>query len=220
MSCSSGRSLIRTRTPLPVMRRFSAMPMPPARAGARHGSTVERRLNAEVRFPRLQTPAACRSPRARSTIRPLQEWNHGVTRVASERPILRNLQLRLRLPVLAGRMAVKPTKGSCTFAMAIQIERGSYGTRLARRPRVHRPRLHAGGDGKGQLVGRARRRRPSERGAARRYHRDRQRRGRRSDGGVVGSDRKVPRRGDRADSLRAQRHEVVGQGRRSRRHGG
>lgn len=31
-------------------------------------------------------------------------------------------------PCLPGQMAVKPSKGSCTFAMAFQIERGSYGT--------------------------------------------------------------------------------------------
>ena len=31
-------------------------------------------------------------------------------------------------PCLPGKMAVKPTKGSCTFAMAFQIERGKYGT--------------------------------------------------------------------------------------------
>ena len=31
-------------------------------------------------------------------------------------------------PCLPGGMAVKPTKGSCTFAMAFQIERGTYGT--------------------------------------------------------------------------------------------
>jgi hypothetical protein len=30
-------------------------------------------------------------------------------------------------PCLPGQMAVKPTKGSCTFAMAFQIERGTYG---------------------------------------------------------------------------------------------
>src|SRR5678810_173381 len=30
-------------------------------------------------------------------------------------------------PCLPGQMAVKPTKGSCTFAMAFQIDRGSYG---------------------------------------------------------------------------------------------
>ena len=30
-------------------------------------------------------------------------------------------------PCLPGLMAVKPSKGSCTFAMAFQIERGSYG---------------------------------------------------------------------------------------------
>jgi hypothetical protein len=31
-------------------------------------------------------------------------------------------------PCLPAQMAVKPTKESCTFAMAFQIERGSYGT--------------------------------------------------------------------------------------------
>ena len=31
-------------------------------------------------------------------------------------------------PSILGQMAVRPTKGSCTFAMAMQIERGSYGT--------------------------------------------------------------------------------------------
>lgn len=31
-------------------------------------------------------------------------------------------------PCILGQMAVKPSKGSCTFAMAFQIERGSYGT--------------------------------------------------------------------------------------------
>ena len=31
-------------------------------------------------------------------------------------------------PCLPGQMAVSPTKGSCTFAMAFQIDRGSYGT--------------------------------------------------------------------------------------------
>ena len=30
-------------------------------------------------------------------------------------------------PCLPGQMAVKPSKGSCTFAMAFQIERGKYG---------------------------------------------------------------------------------------------
>ena len=30
-------------------------------------------------------------------------------------------------PCIPGHLAVKPTKGSCTFAMAFQIERGSYG---------------------------------------------------------------------------------------------
>ena len=30
-------------------------------------------------------------------------------------------------PCLPGQMAVRPTKGSCTFAMAFQIERGMFG---------------------------------------------------------------------------------------------
>src|SRR5882672_4021807 len=31
-------------------------------------------------------------------------------------------------PCLPGQMAVSPTKGSCTFAMAFKIDKGSYGT--------------------------------------------------------------------------------------------
>jgi hypothetical protein len=31
-------------------------------------------------------------------------------------------------PCVPGQMAVRPTKGSCAFAMAFQIDRGSYGT--------------------------------------------------------------------------------------------
>src|SRR4026207_2293265 len=31
-------------------------------------------------------------------------------------------------PCVPGQMAVKPTKGTCTFAMAFQVDRGSYGT--------------------------------------------------------------------------------------------
>lgn len=31
-------------------------------------------------------------------------------------------------PCVPGQMAVRPSQGSCTFAMAFQIERGSYGT--------------------------------------------------------------------------------------------
>ena len=37
------------------------------------------------------------------------------------------MQLRLRLPVPPGQLAVRPTNGDCQFAMAFQIERGSYG---------------------------------------------------------------------------------------------
>lgn len=48
--------------------------------------------------------------------------------MARERAILRNVQLRLHLSVSSRQMAVRPSKGSCTFAMGFQIERGSYGT--------------------------------------------------------------------------------------------
>src|SRR5262252_9064673 len=30
-------------------------------------------------------------------------------------------------PCIVGQMAVRPTKGSCTFAMAMQVERGAFG---------------------------------------------------------------------------------------------
>ncbi len=33
-------------------------------------------------------------------------------------------------PCIPGQLAVKPTQGSCTFAMAFQVERGSYGNVL------------------------------------------------------------------------------------------
>ena len=31
-------------------------------------------------------------------------------------------------PCVPGQMAVRPSKGTCTFAMAFQVDRGSYGT--------------------------------------------------------------------------------------------
>src|SRR6185436_5407187 len=31
-------------------------------------------------------------------------------------------------PCILGQMAVRPTKGSCTFAMAMQVERGTFGS--------------------------------------------------------------------------------------------
>jgi hypothetical protein len=31
-------------------------------------------------------------------------------------------------PCITGQMAVEPSKGSCMFAMAFRIDRGSYGT--------------------------------------------------------------------------------------------
>ena len=56
-----------------------------------------------------------------------ERMGHGCTIVAGHRTILRNLQLRFACPC-SGQMAVSPTKGTCTFAMAFQIERGSYGS--------------------------------------------------------------------------------------------
>ena len=112
-------------------------------------------------------------------------------------------------------MAVKPTKGSCTFAMAFQIERGTL-----RRRRRSTVSASSSWDSRRRRWGRATGRsawsptsgRPTEQreaitaiasGAARR-----------ADGGAVGPDRQVPRRRIGADSLRAQRREVVGEGRR------
>jgi hypothetical protein len=49
------------------------------------------------------------------------------TRMEGEWTILRNLQLRFHLSLLPGQLTVSPTKGSCTFAMALQVDRGTYG---------------------------------------------------------------------------------------------
>ena len=92
--------------------------------------------------------------------------------------------------------------------------------RVARRPRLHRPRPDAGGDGQGKLVGRPRRRRARHRRAARRHHGDRQRRGRRPDGRAVGPRREVPRRRVGADHLRSPGRQMVRHGGELRRHGG
>ena len=106
-------------------------------------------------------------------------------------------------PCVPGRMAVSPSKGSCTFAMAFQIERGIYGTVsldglgfivLGFTPEAM---------GEGQLVGRAHRRRASKRRAARRDHGYRQRCRGRSDGGAVGTGRQVSGRRVGADPLRS-----------------
>ena len=46
-------------------------------------------------------------------------------------------------PCVPAQLAVMPTKGSCLFAMAFQIEKGRYDRVLARRSRIHPPRVHA-----------------------------------------------------------------------------
>jgi preprotein translocase SecF subunit len=51
---------------------------------------------------------------------------YGDVSVECERPVLRDLQLRFRMPVSAGQLASRPSKGICQFAMAFQIERGKY----------------------------------------------------------------------------------------------
>ena len=63
-------------------------------------------------------------------------------------------------PCVPGQLAVKPTKGDCTVAMAFQVERGNPRHRLPRRSGLHRAAVDAGGDGQGQLVGRRDRRTP------------------------------------------------------------
>ena len=123
-------------------------------------------------------------------------------------------------PCVPGQMAVRPSKGSCTFAMAFQVERGSFGHVSPRRPRVHRARADAGGDGEGQLVGRRHRRRAGHCRAARRPHRHCQRRRGRADVGVVGPGGAVRRRRVRANSVPTRRRQVVRQGVESGRHGG
>ena len=103
--------------------------------------------------------------------------------------------------------------------MAMQMERGSYGNVPLDGIAFIVLGIHAGGDGKGQLVGRPRHRRTRHRRAARCDHRHRERRRRRSDGAAVGTDWKISRRGAGADPHRSQRHEVHGHSRQPRGHG-
>ena len=57
----------------------------------------------------------------------MRRHNDGDAVLESQRAVLRDVQLRFRLPVRAGADDVRPSKGSCAFAMAFQIERGDYG---------------------------------------------------------------------------------------------
>ncbi len=41
--------------------------------------------------------------------------------------VLRNLQLRLRMPCVTSQMSALPTEGDCKFVMAFQIDHGNYG---------------------------------------------------------------------------------------------
>ena len=123
-------------------------------------------------------------------------------------------------PCLPGQMAVEPSKGSCTFAMAFQIERGRYGATALDGLGFIVLGFTPGAMGKGNwLVGlvdrRARERRP-----ARRDHRDRERRRRGTDGGAHGPRRHLPRRGVGAHCLHSRWCELVGEGGGVRRHGG
>ena len=58
-------------------------------------------------------------------------------------------------PCLPGGLAVTPTKGSCTFAMAFEVGRGTYGTVSLDGLGFIGTRLHAPGNGEGRLVSRA-----------------------------------------------------------------
>ena len=69
-------------------------------------------------------------------------------------------------PCILGQMTARPTKGSCTLAMTLQIERGSYGNVPLDGIAFIVLGVYAGRDGKGQLVGRPRHRRARQRRAA------------------------------------------------------
>jgi hypothetical protein len=56
-------------------------------------------------------------------------------------------------PCILGQMAVRPTRGSCTFAMAMQIDRGHYGTVPLTGLGFIVLALNPGGHGQGKLVG-------------------------------------------------------------------
>ena len=47
-------------------------------------------------------------------------------------------------PCILGQMAARPSKGSCTFAMTLQIERGSYGHIALEMPDVAKACAEAG----------------------------------------------------------------------------
>ena len=123
-------------------------------------------------------------------------------------------------PCLPAGIMARPSKGSCTFAMAFSVERGILWHGLPGRTRVHHVGLHARRDGQGKLVGRPHRRRAGDRRAARRHCRDRQRRRRRSNGCAFGTGRNIPGRRVRTDSLRSSGNELVRQGVELRGHGG
>ena len=107
-------------------------------------------------------------------------------------------------PCILGQMAVRPDEGF------VHIRDGDAGRtrhvwqRPSRRCHLHRPRIHARGDGEGQLVCRPRRRRTRDGRTTRRDRRHRERRGRWSHGAVVGPHRKVSGRRGRAHQIRAE----------------
>ena len=115
-------------------------------------------------------------------------------------------------PCILGQMAVTPTKGSCTFAMAFQVDRGSYGDVSLDGLGFIVLGLTPEAMGKGNWSVGRHRRRAGQRRAARCDHRDRERRRRRSDVRAVGSGRHVPGRRIGADPLRSQRRQMVRQG--------
>ena len=123
-------------------------------------------------------------------------------------------------PCVPAQMTVRPSKGSCAFAMAFQIERGDYGSVsldglgfivLGLTPEA----MGKGNWSVGLLA--------DERASA--EQRDAitaiaSGAGRRADGRARAARRQVPRRRISADPLRSQRQEVVGLGDRPSRHGG
>ena len=123
-------------------------------------------------------------------------------------------------PCLPGQMAVEPSKGSCTFAMAFQIERGRYGTVPLDGLGFIVLGFTPGAMGQGNWLGGPGDRRARERRPARRDHRHRQRRRGRADGRGLPGSSAPSSASSRRHPLRSLRCELVGDGGAVRRHGG
>ena len=104
----------------------------------------------------------------------------------------------------------KSTHGNCVFAMAFDVDRGSFdGIKLDGLKFIVVGK-HAGQHDRGQLEGRPHRRPARRRAPERGAGVDRERSGRRADGQPRAAHRQVPRRRAARHPLRAQRRALVG----------